>query len=151
MGKKKSKNSYVSWDLQTEKKKQFWERKTYLEISQILVSRDITKLQQSKQCSTSINRHIDQWEISQVVQWKRIQLPMQETQEIQVQSLSHKILWSRKWQPTPVFLPEKFHGQRSLESYIPWGHKELDMTEQMNWAEHYIMNAYIEYILWLNW
>ena len=38
-----------------------------------------------------------------------------------------KILWRRKWQPTPVFLPRKFHGQRNL--YMPWGHKELDMTE----------------------
>ena len=37
--------------------------------------------------------------------------------------------WSRKWQPTPVFLPGKFHGQRSLVGYSPWGHKELDKTE----------------------
>ena len=34
-----------------------------------------------------------------------------------------KILWSTKWQPTPVFLPGKFHGQRSLGGYSPWGHK----------------------------
>ena len=39
--------------------------------------------------------------------------------------------WRRKWQPTPVFLPEKFHGQRSLVGCSPWGHKELDMTEHM--------------------
>ena len=32
-------------------------------------------------------------------------------------------------QPTPVFLPGEFHGQRSLEGYSPWGHKESDMTE----------------------
>ena len=30
---------------------------------------------------------------------------------------------SRKWKPTPV-LPGKFHGQRSLVGYSPWGHKE---------------------------
>ena len=30
--------------------------------------------------------------------------------------------------PTPVFLPGKFHGQRSLVGYSPWGCKELDMT-----------------------
>ena len=42
---------------------------------------------------------------------------------------SGKIPWSKKWQPTPVFLPVKSHGQRSLASYRPWGHKELDMTE----------------------
>ena len=40
-----------------------------------------------------------------------------------------KIPWSRKWQPTPVFLPEKSLGQRSLLGYSPWGYKELDMTE----------------------
>ena len=43
-----------------------------------------------------------------------------------------KILWSRKWQPTPVFLPEKFHGQKSLVGYSPWGHKELDMSEWLS-------------------
>ena len=35
-----------------------------------------------------------------------------------------KILWRRKWQPTPVFLLEKPHGQRNLAGYSPWGHKE---------------------------
>ena len=39
-----------------------------------------------------------------------------------------KILRRRKWQPTPVFLPEEFHGQRSLEGYSPWGHRELYTT-----------------------
>ena len=34
-----------------------------------------------------------------------------------------------KWQPTPVFLPGKSHGQRSLAGYTPWGHKDLDITE----------------------
>ena len=34
-----------------------------------------------------------------------------------------------KEQPTPVFLPEEFHGQRSLVGYSPWGHKESDRTE----------------------
>ena len=41
-----------------------------------------------------------------------------------------KILWRRKWQPTPVFLPGEFHGQRSLVGYSPWGLKEPDMNEQ---------------------
>ena len=34
-----------------------------------------------------------------------------------------------KWQPIPVFLPEKSHGQRSLVFYGPKGHKELETTE----------------------
>ena len=40
--------------------------------------------------------------------------------------------WRRKWQPTPVFLPGKFHGQRNLAGYSPWGHKESAMTEHIS-------------------
>ena len=40
-----------------------------------------------------------------------------------------KIPWRRKSQPTPVFLPGKFHGQSSLIGYGPGGCKELDDTE----------------------
>ena len=43
-----------------------------------------------------------------------------------------KIPWRRKWQPAPVFLPGKSHGQRSLGGYSPWGHKESDMTERLS-------------------
>ena len=43
--------------------------------------------------------------------------------------LIRKILWRRKWQPTPVFLLEESHGQSSLMGYSPWGRKELDSTE----------------------
>ena len=39
-----------------------------------------------------------------------------------------KILWRRKWQPSPVFLPGKSHGQWSLLGCSPWSHKELAMT-----------------------
>ena len=42
-----------------------------------------------------------------------------------------KMPWKRAWQPTAVFLPEEFHGQRSLAGYSPQGCKELDMTEQL--------------------
>ena len=37
----------------------------------------------------------------------------------------------RKWQPTPVFLPGEFYGQRSLAGYSSWSHKESDMTERL--------------------
>ena len=43
-----------------------------------------------------------------------------------------KISWRRKWQSTPVLLPGKSHGQRSLVGYSPWGRKELDMTERLH-------------------
>ena len=37
--------------------------------------------------------------------------------------------WKREWQPTPVFLPGKFHGQRNLVGYSSWDCKESDTTE----------------------
>ena len=40
-----------------------------------------------------------------------------------------KIPWRRAWQPTPVFLPGKSHGQKRLSGYSPWGHTELGVTE----------------------
>ena len=43
-----------------------------------------------------------------------------------------KIPWRRAWLPTPVFLPGKSHGWRSLAGYSPWGHTELDTTEWLS-------------------
>ena len=43
-----------------------------------------------------------------------------------------KISWLRKWQPTPVFLPGKSHGQRSLAGYSPWGRKESHTIEELS-------------------
>ena len=40
--------------------------------------------------------------------------------------------WRRQWQPTPVLLPGKFHGRRSLVGCSPWGHGELDTTERLH-------------------
>ena len=44
---------------------------------------------------------------------------------------SGKISWRRTWQPIPVFLLRESHGWRSLAGYSSWGHKELDMAEQL--------------------
>ena len=46
-------------------------------------------------------------------------------QKTQVQSLGQKISWKREWQPTSVFLPREFHGQRSLAGCSPWGHRVI--------------------------
>ena len=46
--------------------------------------------------------------------------------------------WRREWQPTPVLLPRESHWQRSLVGCSPWGHKESDVTERLNWIEHFI-------------
>ena len=75
--------------------------------------------------------------------------------QTQVWSLGQEIPWRRKWQPNPVFLPGKSYGQKSLVGYTPWGHKELDMTEQLahthvliyKLIELYTLNVYIAFYL----
>ena len=67
--------------------------------------------------------------VSQVVQWERFCL---QCRRHKFDPWVGKIPWSRKWQLTSVFLPGKFHGERSLAGYSSWGHKESDMTEQLN-------------------
>ena len=47
-----------------------------------------------------------------------------------------KIPRIRKQQPTPVLLPRKFHGWKSLAGYSPWGRKESDTTEQLHSLTH---------------
>ena len=65
-----------------------------------------------------------------------------------------KIPWRRECQPTPVFLPGEFHGQRSLVGYGSWGCEESDMTEwltlltlcvsfQKVWVWGVIINYYL--------
>jgi len=58
---------------------------------------------------------------------------MQETEKTQVRS------WGRKWQPTPVFLPKKSQGQRSLAGGSPWA-AESATTEQLS-----IHNTHLPY------
>ena len=48
--------------------------------------------------------------------------------------------WRRKWQPTPVFLPGKSLRQKSLTSYSPWDHKELDTNKRLS-----IHTVYLRY------
>ena len=49
-------------------------------------------------------------------------------------SLNLPLDWKRRrqWHPTPALLPEKSHGQRSLEGRSPWGSKESDATERLH-------------------
>ena len=57
----------------------------------------------------------------------RICFAMQRCRRFEFYPWVRKIPWSRKWQP--VFLPGKSHGRRNLVGYVPWSHKESDMTE----------------------
>ena len=56
---------------------------------------------------------------------------MQETQETRFDPRVRKIPWSRKGQPTPVFLPQEVHGQRSLAGYNPRARRESDTTKRL--------------------
>ena len=74
-------------------------------------------------------------------------------------TLAWKIPWKRKWQPTPVLLPGKSHGQRSLVGYSPWGHKELDKTDWLHFKFHFLsagsnvpacLGTPHQFVLWTN-
>ena len=49
----------------------------------------------------------------------------------------YALRYNRKWQPTPVLLPKKCHGQRSLVGYSPWVCKESYTTEQLHFSLRY--------------
>ena len=57
-------------------------------------------------------------------------------QETQVRSLGQEDPLEQEMQPTPVFLPGKSHGWRSLTGYSPWGCTESNMTEQLTQWEN---------------
>ena len=52
-------------------------------------------------------------------------------QEIRVRSLGQEDLLEEEMATTPVFLPGKSHGEKSLAGYSPWGSKESDVTERL--------------------
>ena len=64
-----------------------------------------------------------------------------------------KIPWRSKWQPAPVVLPGKSHGQRSLAGYSPWDCKELDRIQCACARAHthtniqYLSSAHIKALL----
>ena len=47
-------------------------------------------------------------------------------------TVSMETIWRRQWHPTPVLLPGKSHGRRSLTGCSPWGRQESDMTERLD-------------------
>ena len=69
---------------------------------------------------------------SQVAQWQRIRLPMQEAQE--TQTTPGLVRSPGEGNANPLQNPclENPHRQMSLAGYSPWGHKESDMTERLS-------------------
>ena len=64
-------------------------------------------------------KHIHASLAAQLIKNSRAKQESAAMQETRVQFLDQEHPWRRKWQPTPVFLPGKSHGQRSLVGYSP--------------------------------
>ena len=77
-----------------------------------------------------------------VAQWLKNLPAMQEPQETQVQCTGQEDPLEEGMTPTPGFLSGESHGERKLEGYSPWGHKDSDMTEQIT---HFTVNSYTVY------
>ena len=70
------------------------------------------------------------------------------------------VRWRRQWHPTPVLLPGKSHGRRSVVGYSPWGCKESDTTERLHflvqpllttlWEASVFWASYIQ-LVFLDW
>ena len=62
-----------------------------------------------------------------------------------------KMPWRRKWQPTPVFLPGEFHGQRSVAGYNPWGHKRVrcELATKQQQQKLLTIGSHICLVQWL--
>ena len=54
-----------------------------------------------------------------------------------------KIPWRRKWQPTPIFLPGKSHGPRSLAGYGSWGQKTIRHSLVTKWQQQQIFTLFL--------
>jgi len=70
------------------------------------------------------------WRASPISQWVRICQQCRKHRRLGFDPCVGKIPWRRKWQPTPVFSPEKSHRQKSLAVFSPNAWQESDMTEQ---------------------
>ena len=75
------------------------------------------------------------WQASLVAQRLKCLSTMRETRVLSL-CWEDPLEKEMKWQSTPVLLPGKSHGQRSLVGYSPWGCKESDMTERLQSLTH---------------
>ena len=67
-----------------------------------------------------------------IIKTKRIRCMSQKSIPLFGFEMHSACLWRRQWQPTPVLLPGKSHGRRSLVGWSLWGLEELDTTERLH-------------------
>ena len=72
---------------------------------------------------------------------------MPAVQETLVLSLGQEDPLRREWQPTPIFLPGEFHGQRSLVCYSPWAHNEADTTEGLTQQQQSLIQTFWQFLV----
>jgi hypothetical protein len=70
-----------------------------------------------------LNKNIQLEVLEVYVLTNKIENPLLQCRRCRFNHWIRKILWRTKWQPTPVPLPGKFHGQRSQAGYSPLGGK----------------------------
>ena len=61
--------------------------------------------------------------------------------------VTYPVSWRRQWHRTPVLLPGKSHGQRSLVGYSPWGREESDTTEWLHF--HFSLSFFFSFSILL--
>ena len=76
--------------------------------------------------------------------WKNVSYnnrPLDKNVELSTSKVPHSFgrSWRRQWHPTPVLLPGKPHGQRSLVGCSPWGREESDRTERLHF--HFFLSC----------
>ena len=98
------------------------------------LSKTVCVLTSSSYKDTSDNRLLGASQVALVV--KNLSTNTGDARRCRFDLWLGKVLWRRKWQPTPVFLPGKFHGQMSLAGYSSWPCKELDATEHAQKHKH---------------
>ena len=64
-----------------------------------------------------------------VIKKKKSAYQFRRSKRLRFDPWTGKIPWKKKWQPTSVFVPGKYHRQRSLVGYSPWGGTESEITE----------------------
>ena len=83
-----------------------------------------------KKMRMGLNRYLKEYNLiptidsNRLPSWLSGKEPTWQCRSCEFDSRVRKIPWRRKQPPTPVFLPGKSHGQRSLVGYSPWGCKE---------------------------
>ena len=73
-------------------------------------------------CAIFCHLIVIRWQLGAVIEYTWVRLQCRTSATRRFAPWVGNISWRRKWQPTPVSLPGKFHGQRSLMGCRPWGH-----------------------------